>query len=296
MSRSARARATARRITPALLRRWPLPLPDGDGDKSTRGRLLVVAGSAELPGAALLAGGAALRAGVGKLCIATDRSTARGVALAVPEARVVAIGNDGCGRAALAEQADRFDALLIGPGITEPRGALRACMRDLWSRISPLVVDAGALDMISRRPRARTSPEAQFIVTPHLGEMAHLVKRDKDFIEAHAAEIALDFAAAHGAVVALKGPKTFIADPSGSIWVHDESNLGLAISGSGDVLAGIIAALAARGASCAQAAVWGVALHARAGRLLVSRHGELGGLARELPDYIPTALRELGPH
>jgi NAD(P)H-hydrate repair Nnr-like enzyme with NAD(P)H-hydrate dehydratase domain len=77
--------------------------------------------------------------------------------------------------------------------------------------------------------------------------------------------------------------------------VHDKGNIGLAISGSGDVLAGIIVALAARGASCAQATVWGVALHARAGRHLVAQHGMLGGLARELPPLIPRSARELGP-
>jgi hydroxyethylthiazole kinase-like uncharacterized protein yjeF len=275
-----------RPITPALLRKWPLPKPAVDDDKDGRGRLLVVAGSAELPGAAILAANAALRAGVGKVCIATDPSLAVSVGIAVPEARVVA---DARGRAALIEETDRFDALLVGPGIFEPKRALLACMRELSARISPVVVDAGALDMFANGSRS-----SQFIVTPHMGEMAHLAKRDKDFVEAHAPEIALNFAAAHGAVVVLKGPCTFIADPDGRLWMHDKSNVGLAISGSGDVLAGIIAALVARGASCAQAAVWGVALHAQAGRRLVSQHGTLGGLARELPAFIPAALRELG--
>ena len=254
MTRSAelRARAGSRARCCA---RWPLPAPDGDADKGARGRLLVVAGSAELPGAAILAANAALRSGVGKVCIATERSIARGVALAVPEARVVAIRKGGRGHATLAEEADRFDALLMGPGITDPHGALHTCMRDLQARISPVVLDAGALDLLS----TRGAPTA-CIVTPHMGEMAHLLQRDRDFVEANAAAVARDFAAAHGAVVALKGPTTFIADPGGDLWVHDQSNPGLAISGSGDVLAGIIAALAARGATCAQAAVWGVAL------------------------------------
>lgn len=287
MTRSASTRT--RRVTRALLRAWPLPAPDGDADKGTRGRLLMVAGSAELPGAAILAANAALRSGVGKVCVATERSIARGVALAVPEARVVAIRKGGRGHATLAEEADDFDALLMGPGITDPLGPLHTSMRDLQACISPVVLDAGALDLFSAR-RA----QATCIVTPHMGEMAHLLQRDKDFIEANAAAVARDFAAAHGAVVALKGPTTFIADPGGDLWVHDQSNPGLAISGSGDVLAGIIAALVARGASCAQAAVWGVALHAHAGQLLVAEHGTVGGLARELPAFLPAALRHLG--
>jgi ADP-dependent NAD(P)H-hydrate dehydratase len=275
-----------RPITPALLRKWPLPTPDGDDDKNARGRLLVIAGSAELPGAAVLAAEAALRSGVGKVCVATAASVAVGVGTAVPEARVVALD------ARVVQEADRFDALLVGPGIGAPPRALRACMRELSARMSPVVVDAGALDIFPNARRAGRG--TKLIVTPHMGEMAHLAKRDKDFVEAHAAEIALRFAATHGAVVVLKGSSTFVADPAGALWVHDKNNVALAVSGSGDVLAGIIAALAARGASCAQAAVWGVALHALAGRRLMAQHGKIGGLARELPAFIPAALRELG--
>ena len=266
-------------------------MPAGDDDKNTRGRLLIVAGTAELPGAAILAAEAALRSGVGKVCIATDEAVAANVATAVPEARVVAL--NARGRTALVEEADRFDALLVGPGIFAAKGALLTCIREMSGRISRVVVDAGALDMFANGRRANRN--SQFIVTPHMGEMAHLAKQDKDLVEAHAPEIALSFAVAHGAVVALKGPSTFVADPGGALWVHDRSNVALAVSGSGDVLAGIIAALVARGASCAQAAVWGVALHAQVGRLLESQHGKLGGLARELPGLVPAALRELAP-
>jgi hydroxyethylthiazole kinase-like uncharacterized protein yjeF len=280
----------ARRITRALLRSWPLPVPGGDGDKSERGRLLMVAGSAEIPGAAILAADAALRAGAGKVCIATDRAVAAGIAVAVPEARVVAAAGK-----ALADEADRFDALLLGPGIANTGARLRAFMQALAGRISPVVADAGALDLFAQHRRARRASETRLILTPHLGEMAHLLQRDKAFVESRAADIASEFAAAHGAVVALKGPTTFVADPDGGLWVHDKGNIGLAISGSGDVLAGIVAALVARGASCAQATVWGVALHAQAGRRLVAEHGALGGLARELPAYIPDAMRERGP-
>ena len=279
----------ARRITPTLLREWPLPMPGGDGDKSERGRVLAIAGSREVPGAAILAADAALRAGAGKVCIAVDASVAPHVAVTVPEARVVDPD-----RASLAREADRFDALLVGPGISKPSRGLAACMRELAERVAPVVVDAGALDMFLTRWRPRRGAATQCVATPHLGEMAHLLERDKAFVEKHAGRIAREFAARHRTVVALKGPTTFVAEPGGNLWVHDKGNIGLAISGSGDVLAGIIAALVARGASCAQATVWGVALHAQAGRRLVADHGTLGGLARELPSYIPAALREFG--
>jgi NAD(P)H-hydrate repair Nnr-like enzyme with NAD(P)H-hydrate dehydratase domain len=93
--------------------------------------------------------------------------------------------------------------------------------------------------------------------------------------------------------VALKGALTVIAAPSGMQWCHRGGNSGLAISGSGDVLAGLIAGLAARGASLEQAAAWGVALHAMAGEQLALKHGPLGYLAREISGEIPALLRAL---
>lgn len=95
-------------------------------------------------------------------------------------------------------------------------------------------------------------------------------------------------------MVALKGARTVIAAPEGDVWLHTGGNIGLATSGSGDTLAGIIAGLAARGATLAQATVWGVALHARAGERLAQRFGQLGYLARDIPAEIPALLEELG--
>ncbi|HVE89890.1 MAG TPA: NAD(P)H-hydrate dehydratase, partial [Burkholderiaceae bacterium] len=103
----------------------------------------------------------------------------------------------------------------------------------------------------------------------------------------------LDAARRWNAVVALKGATTFIAAPDGSLWRHTGGNVGLAISGSGDVLAGVIAGLASRGASAEQAAIWGVALHARAGERLAERSGPLGYLARDLSAEVPALMATL---
>jgi NAD(P)H-hydrate repair Nnr-like enzyme with NAD(P)H-hydrate dehydratase domain len=120
--------------------------------------------------------------------------------------------------------------------------------------------------------------------------MAHLTGASKEEIcadpERHAAQAAQRW----NAVVALKGSRTRINAPGGECWQHEGGNVGLGTSGSGDTLAGIIAGLAARGASLPQAACWGVALHARAGELLAKRFGMLGYLARELPNEIPALM------
>jgi NAD(P)H-hydrate repair Nnr-like enzyme with NAD(P)H-hydrate dehydratase domain len=122
--------------------------------------------------------------------------------------------------------------------------------------------------------------------------MAHLTDIARDEIGAAPERHALEAAQRWNAVVALKGPRTVIATPGGERWQHEGGNVGLATSGSGDVLAGIIAGLAARGAGLAQAAAWGVALHARAGERLAERFGRLGYLARELCDIIPALLEQ----
>jgi ADP-dependent NAD(P)H-hydrate dehydratase len=123
--------------------------------------------------------------------------------------------------------------------------------------------------------------------------MAHLTDADKDTIAAHPQEAALNAARAWNAVVALKGAITHIAAPEGRVWRHEGGNVGLATSGSGDVLSGIIAGLVARGASFEEASMWGVALHARAGAKLAERLGPLGYLAREIPDEVPALMAAL---
>ncbi len=143
---------------------------------------------------------------------------------------------------------------------------------------------------VNTKRRKFSSPT---ILTPHAGELAHLTGHDKDDIIAQPAESAMNTARQWNAVVALKGATTFVAEPTGSLWRHSGGNVGLAISGSGDVLAGVIAGLASRGASASQAAVWGVALHARAGERLAARSGPLGYLARDLSAEVPALMHAL---
>jgi NAD(P)H-hydrate repair Nnr-like enzyme with NAD(P)H-hydrate dehydratase domain len=131
------------------------------------------------------------------------------------------------------------------------------------------------------------------ILTPHAGEMAHLTGRSKEALQETPQQVAMRQAKAWNAVVALKGPTTCIARPDGECWTHTSHAPGLGTSGSGDVLAGIIAGLAARGAAPEQALAWGVALHARAGRALAERVGTVGFLARELSAQVPGLMRAL---
>lgn len=284
------------RLDARLLRGWPLPALARDADKEVRGRVLVVAGSREIPGAALLAATAAMRAGAGKLVIATAQSAAGHLGFAVPEARVIALPETGRGEFAsaglplLREAAQAADAVLIGSGLMGGDGCsdfVAALLPSLAH--APVVLDALGMNILERGG-ALNQP---VLFTPHAGEMAHLLGRSKDDVIADPEAAALSAARRWNCVVALKGAATLIAAPSGGRWRHDSGHPGLATSGSGDVLAGLIAGLLARGASLEQACAWGVVLHASAGARLAARIGPLGFLARELPGEIPALMSKL---
>ena len=275
------------------LRGWPLPHADDASDKEERGQVLVVAGSCEIPGAALLSATAALRAGAGKLTIATAQSVAPGLALLMPEARVIGLPETPAGGLLassveqLAQCAAQTSAALIGPGLLDSEASCQF-VADLLTRLThvPVILDALAMDVALQAP-----PFAQpILLTPHAGEMAHLSGQRKCEVVANAPALTQDMAQKHNAVIALKGATTFIASPEGEPWQHVSSTAGLGTSGSGDVLAGIMAGLAARGAPLGQAAAWGVVLHALAGKRLAERHGRLGFLAREIPGEIPWVM------
>jgi ADP-dependent NAD(P)H-hydrate dehydratase len=295
-----RRRRQATTITRALLRRIPLPKPDAEGDKDSRGRVMAVGGSAQTPGAILLAGVAALRAGAGKLQLATVRSAAAALGVAVPESLVVAlpetrageIAGDAAGRA-LTERAAQVDALLVGPGMSSDRGA-HAVVRVLARRLgddATLVLDAAAVTALRGDDELLLALHGRAVLTPHAGEMATLLGVEKEEVEADPASCAQDAAARLGAVVALKGSESWIAEPDGRLYHYTGGSIGLATSGSGDTLAGIVAGLAARGTPPAHAAVWGAFLHGEAGGVLARRIGPIGYLARELLDEVPRLMR-----
>ncbi|MDQ2818974.1 MAG: NAD(P)H-hydrate dehydratase [Pseudomonadota bacterium] len=292
-------------IDQAMLHAWPLPMPSPDSDKEGRGHVLIVGGSREMPGAVILAATAALRAGAGKLTIATGRSVAQLVALALPEARVIGLAETDRGgfsddaATVLAPLAGKIAAILVGPGMQDEDAAaalVHALLAELAGNDVSVILDACAMATISCPPDAQAPFRfAQpVVVTPHAGEMAHLSRLDKDAIHADVDRHAHDAAARWNAVVALKGARTVVAAPDGTVWQHVGGNIGLATSGSGDTLAGIIAGLAARGATLEQATCWGVALHALAGQQLALRFGQMGYLAREIPAEIPALLEQIG--
>jgi len=301
MKTAAKKTKPGTRLSPALLRSWPLPSLAGAHGKEDRGRVLVVGGSSEIPGGVTLAAEAALRAGAGKLQIATAQSAAKVLAIAMPEARVIGLSESRSGELArrsvqkISGEAERCNALVVGPGMVDSAAAeelLRRCVLGACSGL--LVVDGAALDAFRGQRQLPAAQERGVIITPHSGEMARLCGIDRDEVLRRPAALAREVARALDVVVVLKGPVTHLAAPDGRYLVNTAGNVGLGTSGSGDVLAGIIGGLAARGADAFQAAAWGVFTHARAGELLARQIAPLGFLARELLPVIPRVLHQLG--
>ena len=306
-------------ITPTLLRSWPLP--SAGADKYSRGAVLVVGGGRRSPGATLLAGTAALRAGAGRVTLAVAESVAVQLAVTLPEAGVIALPETPGGSVGDAGLEDLFgdydsaDAVLIGPGlddIGQTEALLRALLRHDSSRdpgdAPALLLDAYALGALPRLADELGPWAGRLILTPNPTEAGILLGRDTEDLAADAVEIARKY----GAVVSCQG---VIAGPpgagdsdggnpdggspdggnpaTGDHWEITTGYGGLGTSGSGDILAGTIAGLRARGTSDAQAACWGTHLHAVAGDRLASQVGSLGYLARELADELPRLLMEL---
>lgn len=288
-------------ITPRLLAGWPLPQPDEDGDKEGRGRVLIVGGSRMLPGAVLLAATAALRAGAGKLQIATAASIAVPLGIAIPEAYVLGLPEKPDGaidpRCApqIADLAAGCQAVLLGPGLFN-EDQVTALVHSVLPHLTDIVavLDAAALAAVSADPSCLHARQGRAVLTPHATEMALMRHMDKADVTRDSLGTACRAAADVRAVVALKGAETFIAAPDGTAYRNRAGNVGLATSGSGDTLAGLVAGLAARGADPLHAAVWAVHLHGSAGDVLARRMGRLGFLARELLDEVPALMHRFG--
>ena len=284
-------------VTPQLLRRWPLPAPTGG--KESRGQILIVGGSAEVPGAVLLAAEAAMRAGAGKLQVATVASVAATLSIALPEALVRGLEETSSGSiaAGAAQQvldlAEEASVVLVGPGMTDADGTRAFTDRLLEHLDRAVVLDAMGLASVTADPTCLRGLEGRAVLTPNPKELGITLDRDPGEVEDDPAGAALELAQRARATIGLGGATSWVASPSGQLWRDESGGAGLGVSGSGDVRAGVTAGLLARGAEPEQAAVWAAHLHGRAGERLAASVGTLGFLARELPAEIPRVQAEI---
>ncbi|WAP52406.1 NAD(P)H-hydrate dehydratase [Arthrobacter sp. ATA002] len=282
-------------VTPSLLKGWQVNREASD--KSDRGTVLVVGGARRSPGAALLAGRAALRVGAGRLTLAVSESAAVAVSVAVPESGSVPLPEDDgviSGRRAakvLAGELETADVLLLGPGLDDAgqTGEMLRAIGPLLNDSAAVVLDAYALGVLSGLPDIYQRWAGRMVLTPNRKEAARLLDADPE-ADLDSEQAAAAIAAKYRAVVALHG---VIAAPDGRRWEIPAGNAGLGTSGSGDVLAGAISGFLARRAAPEQAACWGTYLHSTAGDRLSAAQGPLSFLAGELLEAMPRVMAEL---
>jgi NAD(P)H-hydrate epimerase len=273
-----------------------LPRRKIESNKGDFGKVLVVAGSRGMTGAAILCASAALRGGSGLVKAAVPADVLPVVAAGSPCYMTVPLPHDEEGRLSaaaapeLVSLADGHDVLAVGPGLGRAPGVSEVILRMLEKTRIPMVLDADGLNAMQGqidRLKARSAP---LILTPHPGEFARLLGCDVPTVQAARQELARGFALDHQLVLVLKGQATIVTDGR-RLYVNDTGNPGMATGGTGDVLTGLIAALLGQGLEPFASAQLGVHLHGLAGDLARDALGEPSLIASDLLLYLPAAFR-----
>ncbi len=280
--------------------RRSLPVRAIDAQKQSVGKIFVLAGSKGMAGAALLCSQSAMKSGAGAVVLAIPSAAFPAVSRRTLEVMPLEIPSTEEGSAALSSMAlftprmKWADIILLGPGLTQNAETVELVEKVISTSVKTLVIDADGLNALAGNITLLKKRKcASVILTPHLGEFSRLTSLTAEEIEKNKLDIARSFARKHNVVLVLKGASTLVAAPDGNVYVNSTGNAGMATAGSGDVLAGIIAALAGQHNSAVQAAVNGVDVHGRAGDIARDECGEMGMLASDILRRIPSVLRDM---
>jgi NAD(P)H-hydrate epimerase len=282
-----------------------LPVRPVDGHKGTFGRVLIIAGSRGMSGAACLAGQAALRGGAGLVFLAVPEGVLPIVAGYEPSYLTVPLAEDFEGRingdfkALLEKHVEAADVIASGPGLGQSED-LSSLVGWLYTSVPKyLVLDADALNLLAKKPELLDEkPQTETgsvprILTPHPGEFSRLTGKPMEEIARNREALAVEFAAKHEVILVLKGRHTLITDGE-KLAKNTSGNSGLATGGTGDVLTGLIAALLGQGMSAFDAAHLGVYMHGIAAELAAHDLSEAGMISSDLPFYVARAWKKLG--
>lgn len=270
-----------------------------DSNKGTLGSLLCICGSYGMAGAAIMAGKAALRCGIGLLKIAVPKSIYPVCATNILESVYYPLEETSNGVISskntdfLLEMCEKSSAVVIGCGLSVCDDTKNLVQSVITNCEKPLVIDADALNCICNKPEILKNLKAPAIITPHPGEMARLLHSTPKTVNSNRENTAINFAKKFGVVTVLKGAGTIIASPDGEVYINHTGNSGMATGGSGDVLSGIIGSLLAQGAAPINAAAAGVFLHGTIGDLAAEKLGKISMLPTDMIDMIPTAYLKL---
>ena len=272
-----------------------LPVRGKNTNKGSYGKIYAFAGCDGMPGAACLCCGAAYAAGAGLVRACVTEGVARVINARLPEAVTAVLPNENGflyseSFETIKTSLSEADGIILGPGLGRTERTADFVRSVLKCADAPLVLDADGLNAIADDPGILLNLKKPAVVTPHPGEMSRLIKKTIAEITDDALETARGFAGKYGVVTVLKGARTVIASPDGSAYINTTGNPALAKAGSGDVLAGVIAAFIAQGADACRAAALGAYIHGEAGDAAAAAIGSYGVLAGDLFKYIPRVI------
>ena len=274
-----------------------IPMRLSSANKGSCGRVSIIAGSKGMTGAAALSALGALRSGAGLVTALTPSSEQPILAVKLTEAMTVPLPHEnGIISAAAAdtvlESIQYADAVVFGPGLGKGRGILPLLERIVTEFTKTLIIDADGINALSANIDILNRKKCSVILTPHPGEMSRLNGLSISEIQSARIKTAEDFADRFDVTVALKGEGTVVAARGGKTAVNPSGNCGMATGGTGDVLSGVVAALAAQGCTPYNSAVLGVYLHGLAGDIAAAEKGVHGLIASDLCGALPAAFLE----
>jgi hydroxyethylthiazole kinase-like uncharacterized protein yjeF len=276
-----------------------MPQRRSESSKGDYGKVLIVTGSAGMTGAGCLAAGAALRTGAGLVYMGVPSSLSSIYDIMLKEAVTIPLEDRGKGFLARECGAELMKLLrgktvaAVGPGLSVNDETSEVVAEIVKNSEIPLVLDADALNVISKDVSVLKHIGTDMVITPHPGEMARLAGISVSDVQENRMDTAREFAARWKVITVLKGARTIVAVPDGSLYINPAGNSGMATGGTGDVLAGMIAGLIAQGAKPEEAAVAGVYIHGLAGDRAARARSEYGVIAGDVLEEIPYAIREL---
>ena len=267
--------------------------------KGDFGHVFILAGSRGLTGAAALCSNAAMRSGAGLVTLGIpvslnpimSRKLTEVMTASLPETDKVTVSLKA--EKEILKKAGSSDAVVLGPGLSQYPETQKLINGLILKINKPMLLDADALNAISKNPDALKKIKTGYVVTPHEGEMARLINKSRGYVKNNRLIVAKNFSRDYNAVVVLKGARTIVTAPNRDYYINNTGNPGMATAGSGDVLSGIIAGFLGQGLKVFDASVLGVYVHGLAGDLAAKDKGEIGLIAGDILENIPYAIKIL---
>lgn len=276
-----------------------LPVRKKQSNKGDYGKILIISGSVGMTGAGYLCGKAALRSGAGLVYLGVPSSLLHIYDNLLAESITVPLDDNASGYLSktsikqLGEKIKNKDVIAIGPGLSVNQDIIDIVSYVIENSEVPVVLDADALNALSADVSVLKKLKAKAVITPHPGEMSRLAGISINDVQNNRVGVAREFACKWGVTTVLKGAKTIVAVPDGTVYINPTGNSGMATGGTGDVLTGIIAALAGQGILPEDSAVAGVYLHGLSGDCAAAAKGQYGLIASDIIEELPYAINRV---